>query len=314
MNILFCFPRVQAEPWVAELRKNLPDARIEVWQAAAVDPLMADYGVVWAPPQAFIDEQSRAPGSRMKALFNLGAGVDALMQLDLPAHLPVVRLQDAGMGPQMVEYVLHAVARHVRELDVYEAALKSGDWPFRKPRARADFPVGVLGLGVLGSQVAQALHGLGYPVNGWSQSPKQMAGVQCFHGAAGLDDFLAATRILVCLLPLTPQTENVLNASSLGRLQAGAYVINVARGGHVVDADLIALLDSGHLAGAMLDVFRTEPLPSEHPFWRHPKITLTPHISARTLRSESLAQIAGKIQALERGDALDGVVNRSRGY
>jgi len=131
---------------------------------------------------------------------------------------------------------------------------------------------------------------------------------------AGFNDFLAASRILVCLLPLTPDTDNVMRHDTLARLQPGGYVINVARGSHLVDEDLIALIDSGHLAGATLDVFRTEPLPAAHPFWTHPKITVTPHTSARTLREESIAQIAGKIAALQRGEAVDGVVDPARGY
>ena len=138
--------------------------------------------------------------------------------------------------------------------------------------------------------------------------------MRCFSGAAGLDDFLAASRGLVCLLPLTPDTQGILNRANLSRLQAGGYLINVARGGHLVDDDLIALLDSGHLAGATLDVFRQEPLPSDHLFWQHPKITLTPHTSARTLRDESIGQIAGKIRALSQGLPVAGVVDRSRGY
>ena len=138
--------------------------------------------------------------------------------------------------------------------------------------------------------------------------------MRCFHGADGLNDFLAASRVLVNLLPLTPETENILNHGTLSRLQSGGYVINVARGAHLVDADLLALIDSGHLAGATLDVFRTEPLPAGHPFWQHPNITLTPHTSARTLRSETIAQIAGKISALQRGEAVAGVVDLGRGY
>ncbi|HSV46594.1 MAG TPA: NAD(P)-dependent oxidoreductase, partial [Ramlibacter sp.] len=177
-----------------------------------------------------------------------------------------------------------------------------------------DYPVGVMGLGVLGQRVAQALAGFEFPVNGWSRSPREVAGIHCFAGEARMGAFLAASRFLVCLLPLTPDTEGLLNRATLSQLQAGGYVINVARGGHLVDADLIALLDSGHLAGATLDVFRTEPLPSEHPFWAHPKITVTPHTSARTLREESIAQIAGKIAAFERGEPLAGVVDRQRGY
>jgi glyoxylate/hydroxypyruvate reductase A len=139
-------------------------------------------------------------------------------------------------------------------------------------------------------------------------------GVRCFHGAKGLPEFLEASRVLVCLLPLTAETQDILNLANLSRLQQGGYVINVARGAHLVDADLLALLDSGHLAGATLDVFRTEPLPPAHPFWTHPKITVTPHTSARTLRSESIAQIAGKIGALQRGEPVAGLVNPVRGY
>jgi glyoxylate/hydroxypyruvate reductase A len=141
-----------------------------------------------------------------------------------------------------------------------------------------------------------------------------LPGARCFTGLEEFDDFLSATRVLVCLLPLTPETENIMNKRSLSRLMPGGYVINVARGGHLVDEDLVALLDSGHLAGAALDVFRTEPLPDGHPFLRHPKITVTPHTSARTLRDETVAQIAGKILAFERGEPIAGVVDRQRGY
>ena len=155
-----------------------------------------------------------------------------------------------------------------------------------------------MGLGVLGQRVAQAVAHFEFPVLGWSRVGKTVPGVRCFAGPGQFDEFLAATRVLVCLLPLTPETEDIMNARSLSRLKPGGYVINVARGAHLVDEDLIALLDSGHLAGAALDVFRTEPLPADHPFWRHPKITVTPHTSARTLRDESIAQIAGKILAL----------------
>jgi glyoxylate/hydroxypyruvate reductase A len=138
--------------------------------------------------------------------------------------------------------------------------------------------------------------------------------VKCFSGADGFKDFLAASRVLVCLLPLTPETRDIMNRDSLALLQPGGYVINVARGAHLVEEDLLALLDSDHLAGATLDVFRTEPLPQGHPFWTHPKITVTPHTSARTLRSESIAQIAGKMAALMRDEPVAGVVHASRGY
>ena len=171
-----------------------------------------------------------------------------------------------------------------------------------------------MGLGVLGERVAKALQVFEFPVNGYSRSAKDLPGIRCFSGAQGLPEFLAASRVLVNLMPFTPETENILNHSSLSQLQAGGYLINVARGKHLVEEDLIALIESGHLAGATLDVFRTEPLPAGHPFWQHPKITVTPHTSARTLREESIAQIVGKIQALQRGEAINGVVDPQRGY
>ena len=306
MKITFCCPGTDPQPWLEGLSTALPDAHLTLWQLGA--PL-ADYAVVWAPPQAFFDEQTQ-----LQAIFNTGAGVDALMKLNLPAGVPVIRLDDAGMAVQMAEYVCHALIRHFREFDGYEADMAQGTWSYREPRDRADFPVGVMGLGVLGARVAQAVAQFDFPVNGWSRSPKPVAGVQGFAGMAQLPAFLAASKVLVCLLPLTDETRDVMNFENLSLLQTGGYVINVARGAHLVDDDLLALLDSGHLAGATLDVFRTEPLPPEHPFWRHPKITLTPHTSARTLRSESMAQIAQKIAALQRGEVVAGVVHPGQGY
>lgn len=309
MRITFCCTDTKAQPWLDGLQAAFPDALVALWSPGAAP---ADYAVVWAPPQAFFDEQTA-----LKGIFNIGAGVDALIRLRLPEGVPVVRLDDAGMSVQMAEYVCHAVTRHFREFDAYEADIAQGKWSYRKPRLRADFPVGVMGLGVLGERVSRALVSFEFPVMGWSRSAKTVDGVTCFSGEAGFHDFLAATRILVCLLPLTPETENILNQQTMARLLPGAYVINVARGSHLVEADLIALLDSGHVAGATLDVFRTEPLPAAHPFWGHPKITVTPHTSARTLREESIAQIAGKIRTLQSGAAIDrlaGRVDPKKGY
>lgn len=306
MKITFCCTDAKPEPWLQGFSAALPQADISLWQPG--DP-QADYAVVWAPPQQFMDEQ---PG--LKALFNIGAGVDALLKLRLPPKALVVRLDDAGMAVQMAEYVCHAVIRHFREFDGYEADTAAGRWGYRKPRLRSDYPIGVMGLGVLGERVAKALAQFDFPINGWSRSPKAIDGVRAFAGAGQFNDFLAASRVLVNLLPLTPDTANVINQDTLARLQPGAYVINVARGAHLVDEDLLAAIDSGHVAGATLDVFRTEPLPAGHAFWTHPRITVTPHTSARTLREESVAQIARKMVALEQGAAVAGVVNPVRGY
>jgi glyoxylate/hydroxypyruvate reductase A len=306
MRILFHADNTKVQPWVDGLREAIPGAHVEAWQPGAA---RADYAVVWSPPQQLIDEQPQ-----LKGIFNIGAGVDALLKRELPPGMLLVRLDDAGMSVQMAEFVCHAVIRHFRELDAYEREVAAGKWSFRKPRLRGDFPVGIMGLGVLGERVARAVAHFEFPVVGWSRTPKALDGIRCFAGPDQMDAFLAATRILVCLVPLTPETENILDRATLSKLQPGGYVINVARGAHLVDEDLLALLDSGHLAGATLDVFRTEPLPAGHPFWTHPKVNVTPHTSARTLREETIAQIAGKIAALGRGEPIAGVVDRDRGY
>jgi glyoxylate/hydroxypyruvate reductase len=306
MQISFCCTGTRAAPWLEGLRAALPQSTVDEWLPGAPQ---ADHAVVWKPPQQFFDEQPA-----LKGIFNTGAGVDALIKLDLPPKALLVRIEDAGMAVQMAEFVCQAVVRHFRELDVYDNEVRQGKWSFRRPLRRSDFPVGIMGLGVLGERVAQALAHFEFPVLGWSRTAKSVPGVRSFAGQPQFGDFLAATRILVCLLPLTPETGGIMNANNLSRLMPGGYVINVARGAHLVDEDLIALLDSGQLAGAALDVFRTEPLPLEHPFWRHPKITMTPHTSARTLRDETIAQIAGKILAFERGEPIAGVVDAKRGY
>ena len=305
LRISFC-ARTDPLPWFEALRKELPQAQLEAWSRGAQP---ADYAIVWAPPQQFFDEQTQ-----LKAVFNMGAGVDALLKRKIAAQLPIVRLNDAGMGVQMAEYVCHALIRHTRQFDVFEAQARAGQWHEPVPLERGHYPVGILGMGVLGERVARAVAALDFPVLAWSRSPKQVAGVKSLFGATQLPAFLAQTRVLVNLLPLTPETENLLNRTTLTQLLPGAYLINVARGRHVVEEDVLALLDSGHLAGATLDVFRTEPLPPEHAFWRHPRVTVTPHIAGRTLVPETVAQIAGKIRALEAGLPIEGMVDRSRGY
>ena len=312
MRITLCLTDTRPDPWIAGLRAALPGAEIDNWTPGAPQ---ADHAVVWMPPQAFVDDQPA-----LRGLFNIGAGVDALLALDLPAQVRIVRLDDAGMSVQMAEYVCHALIRHFREFDAYEAEAREGRWTYRKPRARADFAVGVMGLGVLGERVAKTVAQFDFPVNGWSRTAKAIDGVRGFVGPDEFDAFLAASRVLVCLLPVTPETQGVLCRDNLLKLNGGrpgGYVINVARGAHLVEDDLIPLIDAGRLAGATLDVFDQEPLPAGHPFWRHPKIVVTPHASARTLRDESIAQIAGKIRALEAGvgfDELPGVVDAGRGY
>jgi glyoxylate/hydroxypyruvate reductase len=300
------------EPWVRDFSNALPHAEIVVWRegmSLAAQP-RCDYAVTWAPTPALLDQLAH-----VKAIFLTGAGVDALLKFgDALPPVPIVRLGDAGMAEQMAEYVAYATLRYFRRFDDYELQARQGIWNPLPRRDKADFTVGVLGLGRLGMPVLRTVRQLGFPVRGWSRSARDLPNVDCFAGMESLDDFLAGTQVLVCMLPLTPETTNLLDRARLSRLPRGAYLVNVARGAQVAEPDLLALIRAGHIAGATLDVFRNEPLPAPHPFWSEPRITITPHISAITLREEAVQQIVAKIERLERGEAIDDVVDRARGY
>jgi len=307
VQILLQPPRDEGDAWRAALARALPEATIAMWPDA---PSKTDYALVWKPPAELFARVRPA-----KAIFNLGAGVEVLLAMPaLPAGVPVVRLEDAGMATQMGEYVTLAVLRAYRELDAYAAQQREGLWQPRSRIAKSAFGVGILGFGVLGRAVAGAVAPFGFPLRSWSRTRKRSPGVESFAGPAELRPFLAGSRVLVCLLPSTPQTRALLDRTALDALPRGAHVVNVARGDIVVDEDLLAALDRSHLAGATLDVFRAEPLPSGHPFWHHPRITLTPHVSAMTLVEDAALQVAGKIRRLERGEPVTGIVDRARGY
>jgi glyoxylate/hydroxypyruvate reductase A len=313
MKILFYMPHADAAAWLHDFARALPEAELREWQPGDTAP--ADFAVVWRPPREML-----AGRDDLRAIFNLGAGVDAILALEhehpgtLPRNAQLIRLEDTGMAPQMAEYVTHAVLRYLRRFDEYQTLQDERRWTVLDPHPRETFTVGVLGLGVLGAQVAQSVAAFGMPVRGYSRSAKQVEGITTFAGEARFDAFLDGVKVLVNLLPHTPDTANVLNARTFSKLARGAYLINVARGAHLVEADLLDALASGQLAAATLDVFQQEPLPPDHPFWQEPRITVTPHMSALTLREESVAQIAQKMLALERGEAVGGVVNIERGY
>jgi len=302
-------PPDEGKEWHRALAAALPEATIAVWPHTLEleDP---DYALVWKPP---VDLFAHVRPQR--AIFNLGAGVEALLALpSLPPHVPVFRLEDAGMATQMAEYVTLAVLSRYRESAEYAAQQRKRRWQPRQRLPKAQFGVGILGFGVLGQAVAATLVPFGFPLCGWSGTRKEISGVRSFAGRSELSAFLAATRVLVCFLPSTPETRDLLDRATLSALPRGAHLVNVARGGIVVDHDLIDLLDEGHLASATLDVFRDEPLRPDHPFWQHPRITVTPHVSAVTLVEESIAQVVAKIRRLERGQPVTGVVDRARGY
>ena len=233
---------------------------------------------------------------------------------EIPPHVRIVRLEDAGMSVQMAEYALYALLRVSRDFQAFDESQARQHWDTREGTRQADWPVGVLGLGQVGARVAQTLAEFGYPVAGWSRTPREIPGVESFSGQDALPAFLARTRFLVNVLPLTPDTRGILNRDTLGQLLPEAHLVNVGRGEHLVEDDLVRMLEEGEIAGATLDVFHTEPLPKDHPFWRDPRVHVTPHIAARTLRDESIEQIAGKVARLMRGEPITGVVERERGY
>lgn len=309
MKILFVAADPKPERWTSLIQQHLPEADIQVWHPDLPSG-GADYAIVWHPPAALFDKEPQ-----LKAVFNLGAGVDALVQVpNLPRDIPVVRLEDAGMSVQMAEYVAYHVIGISRDMDAYREQQAAGQWKLRRPIERSEWPVGVLGLGHIGQRVARTLAVLDYPVSGWARSAHTLEGVSSFAGTAELDRFLGETRVLVNTLPLTDSTRDLIDYSLLAKLRPDAVVINVGRGEHVVDKDLCRAIEEGRVSRAVLDVFREEPLPTTHPFWQMPQVTITPHVSARTLREATIAQIGDKILALEKGQSISGIVDIQRGY
>jgi glyoxylate/hydroxypyruvate reductase A len=318
MKILFYSPHSDDAPaWIASLTRTLPGADVRLWTPGDVAP--ADYAIVWRPPAELL-----APPRGLRAVFVLGAGVDALLAHErrspgmLPADVPLVRLEDTGMAEQMAEYAVHAALRYMRRFDEYELAQRQradeAPWRALEPHPRESFHVGVLGLGALGAHVAKTLAAFGLPVRGYSRTPKAIAAVATFAGEGEFGAFLGGLKLLVNFLPSTPETDGILNARTFSQLAPEGYLVNLARGAHLVEGDLIDALNTGRLAAATLDVFAQEPLPADHPFWRMSRVTITPHISALTLREPAVEQIARKIEALARGETIGGIVDRQRGY
>lgn len=309
MKVLFVAGDPKPERWTVPIQNLLPDAEVFVWdpQGDAVD---ADYAIVWQPPEALFEREKQ-----LKAIFNLGAGIDGLLKVpNLPRDVPVVRLEDAGMSVQMTEHVIHQLVDVTRIMQTYRDQQAEGTWKIHRPIRRKDWPVGVMGLGHIGKRVARTIATLDYQTSGWARSHHEVAGVTCFAGAERFDDFLAQTRVLINTLPLTEETRGILNADTFAKLHPQAVVINVGRGEHLVEDDLIAAIDAGQISHASLDVFQTEPLPAGHPFWSRPEITITPHVSARTQRDDTLEQITAKILAHSQGKPISGVVDITQGY
>ena len=308
MALLFYSEDDDATAWRREVLALVPELDWRTWPATG-DAREIDSALVWLPPAGLL-----AGLPNLKAVFYLAAGIDsALRDATLP-EVPVCRMVDASLTRTMSEFVLFQVLKYHRFIDRFAAAQRRASWRLALPPGPGSRAVGVMGLGRLGSDAAAVLARHGFKVKGWSRSPKTMEGIQTFAGGAGLDAFLADLDILVCLLPLTEETKGILNARTFAMLPRGARLINVARGAHLVEADLVDALDSGRLAHASLDVARTEPLPQAHPFWRHPLIDVTPHAASYTRPESGAVLVAENLGRLRAGRPLLHVVDRVRGY
>jgi glyoxylate/hydroxypyruvate reductase A len=269
-----------------------------------------EVALAWKPKPGLL-----ATLKNLRMIVSLGMGVDHLLADDrLPKGVPITRIMDDGLVGQMSEYAIYWALRHHRDIDKYAANQRAKVW---KPENFVDTihrRIGVMGLGTIGQDTAGKFAALGFPTAGWSRTAKTIAGIETFSGVEGLAQFLARTDILVDVLPLTRQTRGILNAQAFGLLPKGAYLINMARGGHVVDDDLLAALDSGHLSGATLDVFNTEPLPADHPYWSHPKVHVTPHIAGATNPRTASPGVIENIKRLRSGQPLINTVDPETGY
>jgi glyoxylate/hydroxypyruvate reductase A len=306
VDIVFASQIETPESWLPRLRRALPADRFFVWPECG-DRERVEVALVGEPPR-----DALATFPNLKLIQSLWMGVDGLLaDPTLPRAVPLARMVDAGMVAAMAETVLVHVLDWHRHLYRYREHQADGVWKRHRQYMACDRTVGLLGLGALGSEAARRLLLMGFKVCGWSRRPKRIEGVECF---SDLGEVLKRSQALVCLLPLTAQTRCVLNASAFAAMPEHSCVINIARGAHVVEADLLAALDSGHLAHAYLDVFETEPLPEAHPFWHHPKVTLTPHCAALTEPRTAVPVLVENIERVRRGEPALNLVDPSAGY
>ncbi|MBZ5875902.1 2-hydroxyacid dehydrogenase [Chromohalobacter israelensis] len=298
--------------WKERLAARLPDATFAI--SGETRDFQADYLVAWKPPASLFDAQPA-----LKGIVNLGAGVDALLNNpSLPQDIPIVKLRDAGMGELIADYVRYGVLHFQRDFDRYRRQQHRAEWREHAVTPKREWRVGVLGLGAIGLHVAQRLADDGYPVHGWSRSPKAINGITCHHGDDGLTALLEQVHTLVTLLPDTPATRHVINHETLAALPHGAGLINPGRGTLIDEAALLEALgtgeeENGRLRGAMLDAFPTEPLPGDSPLWSHPRLWITPHMAGPTPVDEAAEQVAKALGAMHAGEAID-TVDPKAGY
>lgn len=309
MALIFRTDAARAAAWSEAFKRQMPALDLRMWDEPG-DIADIEFALVWKPPRGVL-----RTFANLKAIFSIGAGVDHLFSdPELPEGVPVVRMVEPELTRGMTEYIVLHVLRHHRRQREMEANQRAEKWEMISVPTAPSRKVGIMGLGELGGAAALALAALEFDVAGWSRSPKEFPGVECFHGDFGMDAFLARTEILVCLLPLTAETEGILNAELFGKLLKGASLINAARGGHQVEEDILAALESGQLSEATLDVFREEPLPAGHPFWCHPRVTITPHNASLTDPDGAVRQVIENIQRIRRGESPSNIVDSKAGY
>ena len=295
--------------WATALRAVMPELDVRISPDLG-DPAEIETALVWKAPPG---ELAALPN--LKLITNLGAGVDPILaDPTIPPQIPVARLGDAVMAQMMAQFVTMCVLRHYRDLGRYVRQQRKSRWHYELPRASYQCRVGIMGIGLLGGAAARMLAAIGFPVAGWGRSPRTIEGVETFHGAAGLAPFLARTEILVCLLPLTRETRHIVDRDVLYRLPRGAKLVNCGRGGTVDEAALLAALQDGHVAEATLDVFETEPLPADHPFWTMDNVLVLPHIASIAVPEIAARDVIENIRRLATGQPLLNIVDRGRGY
>ena len=309
MKLLLKTDRYLIGRWKDALYQRVPGLDVVTFPFVG-DPDEIDIVVAWEPPQGML-----ASMSNLKLVISTGAGVDHMLKdPTFPKDVPLVRMVDPGLTQGMVEYVVMATLLCSRKMHRFFANHGRKVWEPESAPLASEMTVGVMGLGVLGRACAGALRGMGFNVIGWSRTPKAFDEVQTFDGLDGLEKFLPRTQILVCLLPLTEETEGILGRGTFNRLAPGAAVINVGRGGHMVEADLITALDKGKVEVAVLDVFREEPLPVDNPLWDHPRVFITPHIASVTTPETAVLAVADAVEELRKGLPYSNLVDPGLGY
>ncbi len=313
MSLLLAITGWEPEAWAERFRRETRGQDVRLWPDIG-DPAAVRYAAVWKPPPGVL-----AALPNLQAIFNLGAGVDALMADPSLPDVPILRIVDTDLTQRMTEYVVLHVLLHHRRQRAYDAQQRERIWrPIWQPAA-SEVRVGVMGLGVLGRDAAEVLARIGFRVAGWSRTPKPVPGIETFAGADDLDAFLARTDILVCLLPLTSETRGILNRGLFAKLARdgalnGPFLVNAGRGGLQIEADVVEALDAGVLQGATLDVFETEPLPASSPLWSHPRVLITPHVAADSDPRRLVRNVLRQIERHESGLAFEHVVDRVKGY